>query len=184
MSHSTEPEAEEPSRSTGKRRAAHSGGKPAHQPVLSRWGAAAAALIAIVALALAIWALLRPQASSVPSPTAQQTAEAKGRACSAYSTVRTGISLQTHADVGADPIAKQAVAANARLAMSAGGRYLTDHVDPAVPHELADVMRSLAGDLQDLTIYALAGVPDDDPGQVGRLHEVEAKSARIVELCK
>jgi hypothetical protein len=154
------------------------------QQILSRWGTLTAALIAVVALGVAIWALLRPPANSVPSPTAQQIAEAKGRACAAYSTVRTAVALQTHAEVSTDPIAAQAVAANARLAMAFGSQYLTDDVNPAVPPELADLMRSLATDLQDLTINALAGLPDNDAGQVARLHDVEAKSAKIVELCK
>jgi hypothetical protein len=186
MSHSIEPAGEEPPPERAKRRPAHSDDTSSNfvPRAMTRWATPATAVIAIVALAIAIWALLRPHAGSAAPPSAEQIADAKGRACAAYSTVRNAVSVQTHADVGDDPVAKQAVAANARLAMAAGGRYLSEHVDPAVPPQLADSLRSLAADLQDITIYALAGLPDDDPGQVGRLHDVEAKSAKIVELCK
>jgi len=186
MSHSSEPAAEEPPQSAGKRRPAHSGGESAHsvQQILSRWATLAAALIAIIALGVAIWALLRPPADNLPSPTPQQIADAKGRACSAYGTVRTAVALQTRVEPAPDPVAAQAVAANARLAMAVGGDYLLGHLDPAVPPQLAELLRSLAADLQDLTINALAGVGDTDPGQVARLHDVEAKSAKIVDLCK
>jgi hypothetical protein len=153
------------------------------QRKLSRWVAPAAVLIAVVALAVAVWALLRSP-SDTASPTSEQIADAKGRACVAYTTVRTAVALQTHVEPGTDPVAAQAQAANARLAMSVGGDYLLGHLDPAVPPQLAEVMRSFAADLQDLTINALTGVGEIDPAQVARLHDVEAKSAKIVELCK
>lgn len=40
-----------------------------------------------------------------PAFTNQQVADAKARACAAYTTVRTGVSLQTHATGAADPVA-------------------------------------------------------------------------------
>jgi hypothetical protein len=186
MSDSTDPAPEQPHLSTAKRRGAHSGGTSAHvvQQTLSRWATPAAVLIAVVALAVALWALLSRPTNGPASPTAQQVADAKGRACAAYNTARTAVALQTQADPGADRVAAQAMAANARLAMAAGGYYLLGHLDPAVPPQLAELMRSFAADLQDLTVNALAGARDDDPGQVARLHDIEAKSTKIVELCK
>jgi hypothetical protein len=53
-----------------------------------------------------------------------------------------------------------------------------------VPPELAELLRSLATDLQDLTINALAGTAEDDASQVARLQGLEANSAKIIELCK
>ena len=38
-----------------------------------------------------------------PAFTNQQVADAEARACAAYTTVRTGVSLQTHATGAADP---------------------------------------------------------------------------------
>ena len=175
MSHSAEPDEyedeDQPPQSTAQR-----------MPL--RWATLASALIAVVALGVAIWALVRSPSDTPPPPSAQQVADAKGRACAAYTTVRTAVALQTRADVGTDPIASQAVAANARLAMAVGGQHLVDNLSPAVPSELAGLLRSVATDLQNLTINALAGTTDDDGDQVARLHELEATSAKIVELCK
>jgi hypothetical protein len=185
MTHSAEPDEEQPDGP-----AAHpqpdSGDAPAlpKPRIVWRLATVVPTVISIVALGIAIWALTRPSSNTPPSPTAQQIAEAKGRACDAYGRVRTAVALQTGADMGTDPIAVQAVAANARLAMAVGSQHLVDNLSPAVPSELAGLLRSVATDLQDLAINALAGTTDGDAGQVARLHDLEATSVRVVELCK
>jgi hypothetical protein len=178
--------AEQPTRSAAKRRPAHSGAaSDSHwQRGPSLWTTAAALLIAMVALAVAVWALVDPLVKNPAPPTDKQIADAKGRACASYATVRNAVSLQTHVEPGIDRVEAQAVAANARLAMVVGSDQLLSHLDSATPPQLAELMRSFAADLRDLTVTALAGAPDNDPGQVSRLHDVEAKSAKIVELCK
>ena len=185
MTHSAEPDEEQPQQS-GSHARPDSDDVPADPPprILSHVATVAPLVISVVALGIAVWALTRPPSSTPPSPTAQQIAEAKGRACGAYGRVRSAVALQTHADTGSDPIAAQAIAANARLAMAVGSEHLVDNLGPAVPSELAGFLRSVATDLQDLTINALTGTTDDDAGQVARLHDLEATSARIVELCK
>jgi hypothetical protein len=185
MTHSAEPDEEQPHQS-GAHARLDSDDVPAHPnpSILSRLATVAPTLIAVVALGIAIWALTSPSSDSPPPPTAQQIAEAKGRACDAYGRVRTAVALQTRADVGTDPNAAQAIAANARLAMAVGSQHLVDNLSPAVPSELAGLLRSVATDLQDLTMNALAGTTDGDAGQVARLHDLETTSARIVELCK
>jgi hypothetical protein len=138
----------------------------------------------VISIAVSVWALLRqPHTSTPPSPSGQQVADAKARACNAFHTVRTAVALQTHAEPGSDPVAVQAVAANARLAMAAGAAYLTAHLDPATPPELAAQIRSFADDLQDIAINALAGVSNDDPAQAARLRTGEAASTKIAQLC-
>ena len=127
---------------------------------------------------------MRTPTENSSAPTAQEVADAKGRACEAYIKVRTAVALQTQGAVGTDPAAAQAVAANARLAMSVGSQHLVDNLSPAVPAELAGLLRTLATDLQNLTINALAGAPDGDAGQVTRLRDLEANSTKIVEQCK
>ena len=87
--------------------------------------------IALIAVVLAAWSLLRPLNPSTAPVTDQQVADAKARACTAYTTVRSAVSLQTHADLGSEPVAVEAVAANARLSMAAGGSYLLARLDPA-----------------------------------------------------
>lgn len=148
-----------------------------------RWGIPIAVLIALASLGIAAWALVRPILAAAPPPTPQQIADAKGKACAAYSTVRAAVALQTHVEAPADPVAAQAVAANARLAMAVGSQHLLENLGPDVPRELADPMRAVADELRTLTMHALAGAPDDDPAQVGALREIEAKSQTISGLC-
>jgi hypothetical protein len=54
----------------------------------------------------------------------------------------------------------------------------------ATPPPLASSIRSFADVLQDITMNAMAGIPNDDPTQASRLAEGEAASTRISDLCK
>ena len=148
---------------------------------MSRWAAPVALLIAVVAVALAIWALMSA------SPRAPETALAgdpKMRVCTAFDTVSKAVTLQTNADLGPDPVALEAVPGNARLALVGGGQYLLSRLDSATPPELADAVRSFAGDLQDIGINLLAGVPTTDPSQATRVAEADAGRKQLVDLCK
>ena len=91
-------------------------------PTPSRWVAPAALLIAEIAIGVAIWALVRTPGEAAVS--AQQSDDAKARVCVAFDMVRKAVSVRTNADLGPDPVAKEAVAANARLATLGGGEYL------------------------------------------------------------
>ena len=115
--------------------------------------------------------------------TPREAADATARACAAFATVRQAVVLQTHADGGSDPVAATAVAANARLAMSAGGAYLLGRLDPATPRQLASAIRSFAEVLEDIAMNALAGIANDDPTQAARLREAEVASARVAAFC-
>ena len=149
---------------------------------LSRWAAPSALVIALIAIGLAIWALVRPaDDAAVDAP---QSDDAKARVCVAFDTVRKAVSLQTNADVGRDPVAKEAVAANARLATLGGGQYLLSLLDPGTPPELADAVRSFASDLQDIGMNQLAGVSGQDPTQAARLNKAQANSMQIADMCK
>jgi hypothetical protein len=156
------------------------------QAALSRRVAVIALAIALIGVALAAWSLLRPLNTSATAPhfTDNQIADAKARACAATDTVRAAVSLQTHADLGGEPAAQQAVAANARLSMTAGGSYLLTRLDPATPAPLAAEIHSFADDLQDIAIHTMAGMSNDDPSQAARLREGQAAAARIADLCK
>ena len=152
----------------------------------ARWVASAVLLIAVIAIGVAVWALMRPQQPNTPAaaaPSAQQNADAKTRVCAAFNTVRSAVALQTHADLSPDPVA-QAVAANARLAMAGGGLYLLGRLDPATPADLADAVRAFATVLQDISMNALAGVGNDDPAQAARLQDGETTSTKVADLCE
>jgi hypothetical protein len=155
-----------------------------------KWIAPAALVIALVGTGLAAWSLLRPTpgpqivAVATPAATAEQSADAKVKVCNAFNTVRTAVQLQTHSDPGSDPIAQQAVAANARLSILGGGSYLLAQLDPATPSDLADAARSFAGTLQAIAMNTLAGVPNDEPTQAARLRDGETDSNKVADLCK
>jgi hypothetical protein len=141
--------------------------------------------LSLIATGLAGWSLLRPVNAGMAAPSSErQLADAETQACNAVGTVASAVSLQTHANLGADPAAVQAVAANARLSMAAGGPYLLAHLDSATPQPLAGAIRSFAGNLQEIAMNTLAGLPNDDPAQAARLGEAQNSSAQIAGLCK
>lgn len=147
-----------------------------------------ALVIAVCAIGIALWALLRPPAeptatSGTPAVSTEQADDAKKRICVAIDTVRKAVSVQTNLDLGPDPVAREAVAANARLATLGGGEHLLSRIDPATPADLADAVRAFANTLQDIGMGQLAGVPNADPALAARLHEIQAASTRITEMC-
>ncbi|MCI4677014.1 hypothetical protein [Candidatus Mycolicibacterium alkanivorans] len=150
---------------------------------VSGWVAAAALLLALAATGLAVWALVKPP-SEAAEMVVQQPGDPKTRVCDAFDTVASAVKLQTHADAGRDQAAVQAVAANARLALLGGGMYLQGRLSPDTPPELADPVRLFAKNLQEIGINALAGAPNSDPVQAGRLRDGEDLSAKIVGLCQ
>ena len=136
----------------------------------------------MIAIGIAIWALLRtPGEAAVNS---QQSDDAKARVCVAFDMVRKAVSLRTNVDLGPDPVAKEAVAANARLATLGGGEYLLSRLDPATPPELADPVRSFANNLQDIGMNQLVGMANTDPAVAARLSEAQAASQQIADVCK
>ena len=124
-------------------------------------------------------------ASSKTAPEAAKlSGDPKKRVCTAFDTVSKAVTLRTHGDLGPDPVAKEAVAGNARLALVGGGQYLLSQLDSATPPQLADAIRSFAGDLQQIGMYALAGVTNSDPEQDNRMTQGDLTRRQIVDLCK
>ena len=138
--------------------------------------------LALTALGVAAWAMV--MAWPQEEQTVQPTAESKVKVCAAFDTVGRAVQLQTHADLGPDPAAQTAVAANARLSLIGGGEYLLSRLDDQTPPELADAVRSFANNLDDIGINALAGATNEDPQQAARLTAGEAGRNKIAELCK
>jgi hypothetical protein len=148
-----------------------------------------ALLVALVALGLAGWAAFRPTPAPAAPPayTASQQADAKKAVCAASDLVRRGISLNTNLPVPAgdgDVTGSLAVAANARLSLSTGGRYLLDRLDPATPKELADSIRQFANTLMDIGAAAIAGAQNTEPEQASRLRDADAANSEIAAACK
>ena len=110
--------------------------------------------------------------------------EAGARICGAFDTVRNAVSLQTNADLGADPVAVQAVAANARLATLGGGQYLLTQLSDATPSELSESVRSFANTLQNIGIGQLAGSPGCPRTGQNRLRTGQGQSGEIGQLAE
>ena len=94
------------------------------------------------------------------------------------------VHLQTHANLGPDPVAQTAVASNARLSLIGGGEYLLSRLDDQTPPDLADAVRLFANNLEDIGVNALAGATNDDPQQAARLTAGEDGRNKVDELCK
>ncbi|CAA0092282.1 Uncharacterised protein [Mycolicibacterium vanbaalenii] len=141
--------------------------------------------VAVLALGLAVFALVRPTGTQ-PQYTDAQRSDAETAICAAFQTVRTGVETNTNRQPpgGADDIGGAlAVAANARVALYDGGQYLLARLDPATPADLADQIRKFGNQLMDIGAAATAGVPNTDPAQSDRLEQAEATGDVITGLC-
>jgi hypothetical protein len=157
-------------------------------PTATRWLALIAVILALIGVGLAVWALVgsksEPAASTPTTFTSQQTSDAKTRACGAFDIARKAITIQTNADLGPDPVAKEAVAANARLAIIGGGQFLLSRLDPATPPQIADAVRSFANNLEDIGMSQLLNVPNTDATLTSRLNDAQTTSQQLLDLCK
>jgi hypothetical protein len=153
------------------------------QPGWQRWTAPAALLVAVIAIVVAILAWT---ATPSAAESAKLAGDPKMRVCTAFDTVSKAVSLQTHENLGTDPVGLAAVAGNARLALLGGGQYLLSRLDSAAAPEpdLADAVRAFAYELQDIGMNALAGAANTDTAQADRLKNADLVRKHIVELCK
>jgi hypothetical protein len=145
----------------------------------SHWVAPIALVVAAIALVLAIGAIIK----SSNTPESKLAGDPKTRVCSAFETVSKAVPLQTNINLGDSPAAREAAAANARLALLGGGQYLLDNIDPATPEQLADAARTFATNLQEIGINALAGLENSDPDQVVEMAEGDTTRLLIADLC-
>ncbi|MDX1889961.1 hypothetical protein [Mycolicibacterium sp. 050158] len=163
------------------------------RPAAARWRprvVTAATVVAFVVLGavVATWTLVHPLAARTTQPNAPvadalQSDAAKVRVCSAFDIVLRAVALQTNNDLGSDPVARAAVAANARLATLGGGDYLLSRLDPGTPAELASAVRGFADVVQDIGMNQLVGVANDDPRQATLLSRAQESSTRISKMC-
>jgi hypothetical protein len=161
-----------------------------------KWLGLAALLLALVALAIAVINVVRPDwtekfdktpvtTTAAPAgPSQQQVATAKTKACDAYNSVGAAVTARTNAQVGPDFIQTELVNINARQSFVFGHDYLLSHLDGATPADLANAVQSFANDLQDVALNSLAGVGNEDPAQAGRLQNMVDLNGKINELCK
>ena len=146
--------------------------------------------VAVVAAALAVWALFRGPSDATPSAqesTGAQTDDPKGSICATFDIVRRGVQINTNLQPPGgegDVTGAMAVAANARLSLYDGGQYLLARLEPGTPSDLADAVRGFANNLMDIGARSTSGIPNSDPDQAARLKEADASNTKITELCK
>ena len=161
-----------------------------------------ALVVALVAVGLAAWVLIKEPKSSEPAQAAQSSGSSdsthsvfsgdvsqdpKGSICQAFNLVRTGVQSNTNLRPPGGPedvTGALAVAANARLSLSEGGAYLLARLEPDTPQDLTDAVRKFANQLMDIGARSIAGIPNTDPDQAARLKDADASSASIANLCK
>jgi len=154
------------------------------------WIAPLALVISLLAAGAAGWALLKPSPTPVAADAGVSAgADPKVEACSAFTTVSTAVSRYTNVqlpdDLGvAKPGTQEAIAANARLAMTGGSTYLLRNLSPNTEAELADNIRSFADTLDTIGMKLLTGLPNDNPELVTLLQSAETSNKKIAELCK
>ncbi|MCB1291109.1 hypothetical protein [Mycolicibacterium sp.] len=157
-------------------------GEPAPaRPGPALWMASIAIVVALLAAGAAAWALLKPAPEPPGNPAA---ADPKATACNAFFLVSKGVALQSRKDLGPEPAAQDAVAANARLSMAGGAAYLRDTVPSNTPPELAEPLTTFADQLQTIAQYYLAGMNNNDPEQAARLAAADETTATLLGLCK
>jgi hypothetical protein len=151
----------------------------------ARWLAPLALAISLVAAGLGGWALAKTSShddAAAVGPVIH--GDPKATVCAAFQQVATAVSLQTHTDLGQEPVPQLAVAGNARLALLGGGQFLLSRIPAGTPSELADTVRSFATNLEQIGMNYLAGVSDSDQGQTNLQADSQADSAKIVAMCK
>jgi hypothetical protein len=136
----------------------------------------------VIAIGVATWASLE-QSPTESAVDPQQSEIAKARACGAFDIVLRAVSMQTNANLGTDAVARQAVAANARLATLGGGEYLVSRLGPATPADLADAVRTFADVIQDVGMNQLVGIPNADPRMAPLLSAAQDASERVAAMC-
>lgn len=149
-----------------------------------RWVAPTALVISLVAAAAAGWAAFKPAADSLNS-----SEDPKAQVCAAFKTVSSAVSIQTKRSAGPDfgpvqPVAAEAIAANARLAMAAGAGYLLDELPSNTPENLSKEVRAFATTLNGIALNALAGIPNDKEPQMTLLRSAEESNKTLADFCK
>jgi hypothetical protein len=162
----------------------------------SQWPTISALAIAILAIAIGAVGWFRPvqrefrsptpSTPSTPAYTEQQISDAKNSICTAYSTAKSEVSFNTNRPNPAegDELSTLAYATSARLGIIVAATYLLNQlaINPAIPNNLADSVRSLANSYEEFAVRALNNEPSNalDPLR----NKVDADIATIDQLCK
>ncbi|PND55848.1 hypothetical protein CRM90_20515 [Mycobacterium sp. ENV421] len=142
--------------------------------------------LVVGAIAIAAWFKAAPTAEQHGGKTysAEDVTHAKMAVCDAFGTIHDAVLINTARNGGSNPAAVMAIAANARLAMYAGGGYMIDALirNPATPAELATPVRKLAELYRYVAIQYLINKTNADLKDP--LREADSATLAIQTACK
>jgi hypothetical protein len=118
-----------------------------------------------------------------PTYTAQQTADAKAKVCTAFAKLDRAAGVNNAVTRGSDPIA---AAANSRQMFDVFSRYLSATLaeQPATPADLATAVREQASTLEEVVILDHEGFSNSDPELKPVVDANSASADTIRGLCK
>ncbi|ORW21514.1 hypothetical protein AWC18_08845 [Mycolicibacter nonchromogenicus] len=147
------------------------------------------ALVAGLIGGAAVSALWHPGSSSSGGSDKFSGAEveaAKKDMCAAVVLARQAVANNMHLKnpEPENPVAQLAVAANARLSLTAGAAYLRGRLDadPAAAPEIVETTQKVAGALERLNLSYLVGQPNEEREQLG--HDLDNHIAAMGKLCQ
>lgn len=151
--------------------------------------AAAVGLVAGLLGGAAVAGLWHPSGGSSGGSEKFNTAQidaAKKDVCGAVVLARQAVANNMHMKNPdpENPIAQLAVAANARLSLTAGAAYLRGRLDadPATPQEMVETTEQVAGALERLNLSYLVGQPNSEREQLG--HDLDSHITAMGKLCQ
>ncbi|OBI06243.1 hypothetical protein A5735_07730 [Mycolicibacter heraklionensis] len=147
------------------------------------------ALVAGLIGGAAVSALWHPGSSSSGGSdkfSGEQVEAAKKDMCAAVVLARQAVANNMHLKnpEPENPVAQLAVAANARLSLTAGAAYLRGRLDadPAAAPEIVETAQKVAGSLERLNLSYLVGQPNEEREQLG--HDLDNHIAAMGKLCQ
>lgn len=161
---------------------------PARGAEPSRWTARAALLVAFLACIIGVVGWFRPvsappRVEPAPTYTAAEVQAAKDKVCEAFELVDKALRATSNAEAGGDEALRQALAANARLALTAGSLRLQDSVEPALERSLATTIDTFARITNEMSIRYLAGESRKSADIEELVRRAESLEAELLSEC-
>lgn len=142
-------------------------------------------VVAVAALGLAAWPLVRSVFTSSDSFPDAEVEDATATVCTAHDLAFSAVSLQTNLMPPPDASGPLAAAANARLALVVASEDLVAAVDdaPAAPAQLQSAARELAAQYRIVASNYLAGMDNNAPPVAAALQRAGDAATRINTAC-